>query len=551
MDEGPEAVPAGAATPEQNLRRRALGGLLWMVSGAGAQALLRLLLLLALARLLGPEIFGIVGAALVVVNLSQVLCELGLGIALVQGTHVGPREVRTSFTAALLTSVVVALLIQLLAPAIAGFFDFDGLEDILRVLGLVPLISNLGLVAEALARRALAFRRLAVLSILSFALGYGVVGVALALVGAGVWALVAAHLIQTLLWAGSLLITQPHPKTPMLDRGVLPKLLLFSGGLTTWRISGAVAQSIDNIVVGRWLGAEALGLYGRAYQMTSMPTAILGRAVNFVLLPVMAKVKDDRPRVGLAYREGTALLALLTVPLSVLAAVLAPEVVLILLGADWTGVILPLQILAAGIFFRLSFRLSDSLATALGAVYAIAWRQTIYAAAVFTGAVLGQAFGLPGVAAGVLAALMLNFVLTTQLCMRLTALGPGAMARAYARPLAVGSLLALIVGSAAGACREYGLPAAATLAIALALAVVVALAVIRFRGGLLIGPEGQWLLRSLVGHLPARRAVARLLGLPERRPQRRDQARPVAWSAADLGPAVASAGSHKAPSSGP
>jgi O-antigen/teichoic acid export membrane protein len=486
------------------LRSRAVGGLFWMVSGAGMQALLRLVLILVLARLLGPEVFGIAGAALVVVNLSLVLSQLGIGSALVQRETIDERDIRTGFTAALIAGALVTGLVQLMAPAITEFFDFEGLTEVIRVLALTSLIQSAGLVAEAVCRRELRFRRLAALGLGSFALGYGVLGLGLAILDAGVWALVGAHLAQVMINTVGLLWSQPHPKRPMLNRVALPRIIFYSGGFTTWRIGSVVAQNIDNVVVGRWLGAEALGLYGRAYQLTTAPATILGKGVGFVLFPIMAKIQNDRPRVGAAYRDGVELMALLTLPISVLVAVLAPEIVLVLLGRDWTGVIVPLQILAAGIFLRLNSRLSDSLVIALGQVYAISWRQWIYAAAVFAGSLLGQTFGLPGVAAGVLAALLLNLALTVQLSVRLTSLRPADLASACARPVLVAALFGSVLGAAAATGRMHDIHPGLTLGLALVLGLLTAFAVIRFRNGALIGPRGRWLLGSLAQRAPRR-----------------------------------------------
>jgi PST family polysaccharide transporter len=506
-----QAPAARHGAPESDLRGRALGGMIWTFSGAGFQAILRLVLMLALARLLGPEAFGIVGAALVVIHLSLVFSNLGISAALVQRPVLGPRHVQTAFAFALTSGLLVTLALQLLTPAIAGFFEFDGLSGVLRMLALVPLLNNLGIVAEGLARRALAFRRLAAVSVISFALGYGVVGVGLALLGAGVWALVGANLGEAGTRSAMLLLAQRHRKTGGFDPAALRELVAFSGGLTTKHLGQALAQSLDNVVVGRWLGAEALGLYGRAYQLISMPPAVLGNAIIAVLFPVMARVQHDQARLAAAYRRGTSVLALLTLPIVAAVLVLAPELVLALLGPAWVGVIVPLQILAPGVFLRMVFQVSDSLATATGAVYATAWRQGVFAAAVLTGAVVGQRWDLPGVAAGVLAAQLLYFGLTTQLSLRLTSLAARGFAAALARGILLGALVGLELLLLATVLRQFEAPPALTLGLAAIILAVTGVALIRLR---LIGPDGLWLLEGLADRLPPRLAVLpRLLGL--------------------------------------
>jgi PST family polysaccharide transporter len=264
-------------------------------------------------------------------------------------------------------------------------------------------------------------------------------------------------------------------------------------------------------VVGRWLGAEALGLYGRAYQLISLPPATIGKAMAQVMFPVLSRVQNDRPRLAAAYRRCTAVLALVTIPAAAAVIVLAPELIIVMLGRDWLGVIVPLQILAPGIFFRLIFQLSDSLGIAAGTVYAVAWRQGAQAAAVLVGALIGQYWGLAGVAGGVLAAQVLTYALVTQLCLRLTSLSLRAWAAAHGRGLVLGAVTGMGLWLLAATLRSLGAAPALTLGTGVLVCAAVAIAVIRLR---LIGPDGLWLLHSLAGRLPRRFAgLPRLLGL--------------------------------------
>ncbi|MGH6897898.1 MAG: lipopolysaccharide biosynthesis protein [Geminicoccaceae bacterium] len=503
--------PPGEGNTRQGLQRRAVGGLLWMLSGAGSQALLRLVLMLVLARLLGPEAFGIVGAALVVIHIALVFSNLGISSAIVQRAQLEDRHLHTAFALALGSGALITLVVALLAPWVAAFFDFEGLTDVLRAMALVPLLANLGVVAEGLLRRDLAFRRLAIIWVISFFVGYGLVGVTLALMGAGVWALVGASLTEFGARSTMQLASRPHPKTGPLDPAALWHILVFSGGLTLRRFGHQLSQGLDNIVVGRWLGAEALGLYGRAYQLVSMPSATLGKAMGAVMFPVLSRVQEDRARLAAAYRRSTAVIALLAIPAAAAVIVLAPELITVLLGEAWLGVIVPLQILAPGIFLRLIFQLSDALGVAAGTVYAVAWRQGAFAAAVLAGALIGQHWGLPGVAFGVLAAQTFTYLLVAQLSLRLTSLTLGELAAAHGRGLVLGALAGVILWLLVTILRNVGVAPAITLGGAVALLAAAALATIRLR---LIGSDGLWLLESMAGRLPRRFALLpRLLGL--------------------------------------
>jgi O-antigen/teichoic acid export membrane protein len=225
----------------------------------------------------------------------------------------------------------------------------------------------------------------------------------------------------------------------------------------------------------------------------------------------VSRVLFDRPRVAVGYCLSTAVLSLVAFPAAAAVIVLAPELIMVMLGRNWLGVIVPLQILAPGIFFRLIFQLSDALGMAAGTVYAVAWRQGAHAAAVLVGALIGQRWGLPGVASGVLLAQILTYLLVTQLSLRLTSLSFTAWAAAHLRGLLIGVAAGAGLSLLVAGCRSLGAPPALTLGVALLICAVVAIATIRLR---LIGPDGLWLLESLAGRLPRRlAALPRLLGL--------------------------------------
>ena len=271
----------------------------------------------------------------------------------------------------------------LIAPLLALFFRMDQLTPIVRWLAIVFPILGLTTVAENLLQRDLRFRLLANTDVVAYAVGYGVVGVVLALLGRGVWALVAAQVTQVCVRSIVLLRAAPPLFHPRPRRRWFNELLGYGAGVSAARIGFTVANQIDNFVVGRWLGAVALGLYSRAFQLMSVPTALLGDVLDKVLFPTMARVQDDQRRLANAFLQGTAIVVLVTLPAGVIAAILARDLVAVAFGSKWSALVPPFQVLALGMMFRTSFRLSDSLSRATGKVYRRAWRQVVFAGMVF------------------------------------------------------------------------------------------------------------------------------------------------------------------------
>jgi O-antigen/teichoic acid export membrane protein len=439
------------ASSLRGLTELAVVGVLWTALATGAQAILQLVALVVLARLLSPHEFGVFAAVLVVIGFSTIFSQLGVGPAIVQRPVLEERHLRTGYTLSLLFGVSLLGLVGAAAPTIARFFGASDLVQVLRTASVVFALQGSCAVAEALALRKLRFRWLAGVDACAFAGGFIGVAPVLAWLGFGVWALVGAYLVQQLLRMALLLAGQNHPKRPQLELRAMRELLHFGGGFTLARIGNYVAGQGDNLVVGGFLGPQALGLYGHAHQLMTAPAVFVGQVLDRVLFPAMALVQLEPSRLARAYRSGSAICALAVLPASVIVATVAPELVLVLLGPAWIGVVVPFKILALAMLFRASYKLSDSVARATGAVYARALRQSIFAFAVLFGASVGQFWGLGGVALGVFAAIALNFVMMTQLSLRLTGMRWSEIAAAHLPALA----LTLMVGGPTWALVEW------------------------------------------------------------------------------------------------
>ncbi|NTU80901.1 MAG: lipopolysaccharide biosynthesis protein [Chloroflexales bacterium] len=488
---------ARPAEDSHSLSHRTLRGLFWMFSGTSVNALARLIVLVVLARLLEPTDFGIANTALIVVGFAGLQVQLGLEPALVQRPELTEAHLRTAFTVFTALGALMGLLIAALAPQIAAFFSMDGLAPVLVWLALVFPLQGAVAVPTALLKRGLRFRLLAAAQVISYTVGYGVIGIALALLGAGVWALVGANLAQAAITSVALLIAQPYPRRPMLDRGALGELLYFGGGFTLARLLNYAAIQGDNFVAGRSLGAEALGIYGRAYQLLVFPVDLLGAALDQVLFPSMAKVQSDPSRLMLAYRRGVALIAMAMLPLSAAAVVLAPELIRVLLGPRWEAVVAPFQILALGLLFRTSYKMSDALCRATGAVYKRAWRQSIYALLIIGGAAVGQRWGVAGIAVGTLFGLLVNFLAMAQLSLRLTAMSWGDFFLAHRAALWITALVALEAWLSSLLLRGLSAPAIITLAGASAVCGLSLLGIVCWAPQLL-GPDNRWMRDLLI-----------------------------------------------------
>ena len=486
-----------ASGDARGLTHSVLRGLLWAFVGTGGQGVLKIAVLMILARLLSPHEFGVVSAALVVVGLSAVFSQLGVGPAVVQRPGLTHDHLRAGFTLSVLLGAITAAALFSGAPLAAGFFRLPELVPVMRVLSAMFVVQGVSVVAESLLLRGLEFRRIAFIDLVAFGLGYGAVGVTLALLRFGVWALVGAQMAQTVLRMCLLLGSQRHPLVPLFQRRAMGDLLYFGGGHTAARIGNYTANQADNMVVGRWLGAVALGTYDRAYALMAAPAMFLGEMLDRVMFPAMVRVQDDRQRLATAYLRSVSITALTMLPASAVLLVLAPEVVAVVLGPRWGAVVAPFQVFACGLLLRTSYKTSDSLARATGSVYRRAWRQGAYAALVGVGAWIGHFWGLVGVALGVLLAIVVNFALMAQLSMRLTRIPARALWKAHRHALLLAVLLGLEAWLIAGPLRARHAGALGVLGAGVAGPMLTVVLLLAFAPRFALGAEGVWMLRRI------------------------------------------------------
>jgi PST family polysaccharide transporter len=397
---------------------RTINGFFWVSSAAGIEAVLKIIVLAVMARLITKEEFGLAGAALLVIGFSKLFTQLGVGPAIVQRKNLEEVHISTGFNISILMGIFFAIVLFFSAYQISGFFKMDELTIILKVLAFVFIIESLSLVSQALIQRNMRFKAMSAISVVSFISGYGIVGVIMAFLNFGVWAIIGAHITQTIIKTILFMVSQKHVKSYRINAIAFKELMYFGGGFTIARFWNYFAGQGDNIVVGRWLGAAALGVYGRAYQFMVMPVNLIGTALDKVLFPIISKIQDDKRKVEEAYIKGVYSVAILSIPLSAFVFILAPEIVDFVLGDNWSEVIIPFQILALGLYFRISYRISDSLSRAMGVVYKRAWIQFIYAAFVIAGSWIGQHWGLKGVAVAILIAIFMNFILLARLSIK-------------------------------------------------------------------------------------------------------------------------------------
>jgi lipopolysaccharide exporter len=330
-----DAAPP-APGERSSLTGRAASGLRWSYLGYGALMAANLAYTATISRLLDPAAFGLMAMANLVVLFAQYFVRMGLASALVQKPELDRDDVRAASTAGLAMGVACFAVVWVLTPAFSALFRTPELTPVLRLLGVSFLFEGFAMTGMGLLRRQLRFRELSVITVATYVLGFLVVGVGLALLGAGVWSLVVGALVSNAsqtLWQYALL---RHPVRPVLRWQPYRDICGYGMRLSGAHLLDYAGGNLDNLVVGRVAGAAALGQYSRAYYLAFQPLRwYLTQALTQVLFPHLSRIQDDAERLRRAYLSVLGLTALVVFPVCAGMAAAAPQLVGVVLGPQW------------------------------------------------------------------------------------------------------------------------------------------------------------------------------------------------------------------------
>jgi len=428
----------------RNLAQKSFRGGMSTIASQGIQFFISTVATVVLARLLTPSEYGLVGMAMVIVAFARMFMEAGLSTATVQRDRITHEQISTLFWINLFIGLFLGLCVLASSPLVARFYERAELTAIIAALSLTFFINGIVIQHEALLRRHMRFGTLAVISIAAEAMTLCVTLI-LALFGWRYWAIVGG--IITTAFARSLgifLFCRWIPGRMRKGTGVRD-MINFGRNLTVTNFFIYFSLNLDNILIGKFIGANALGIYGRAYRLFMMPVTQIRMPVTNVAITSLSALKEQPNRYIKYYQRLLDLMATVTIPLTIYCVIEADFIIRMLLGLQWLEVIPVFRILAiAGIIqpvaqtlgiVLLTFGFSDrylyfGMATTIIQVIAI---------------VAGLSFGIKGVAAGYVVANYVIFIPSLFYCFHKTPVSVALFLKTLIPPLLTSGLAAGIV----------------------------------------------------------------------------------------------------------
>lgn len=289
---------------------------------------------IVLARLLSPADFGVVAIATVVLGLASVMLDFGIQFTVVQIRNLERADVDTAWTLRLLQNTVIAAILILSSGWVGDYYRDARLAPVLIVLGVAYLIDGLTGMGPVVFQKRQQYAREVAFFMFRRAGGL-VVTIILALWLRDYWALVIGTLLSNAI--GVVLSYVMHPLAPRVTLARWRRFIGASVWLTLHSIGGYASLQIDKLIVGRRDGASILGAYSLADQIAAMPTSELLAPINRALFPAMAAMQDDLPRLREAFLSSLGIQTMLAMPAAIGLALVAPDVVVVMLGQQWVA----------------------------------------------------------------------------------------------------------------------------------------------------------------------------------------------------------------------
>lgn len=329
---------------EQTLKQATTKGLFWSsverFSNQGVQFVFSIIL----ARLLSPSDYGIIAMVTIFFAVAQSFVDSGFSNALVRKTDRVEEDLSTCFYFNIGVGIIAYIVLFLIAPLVANFYNQPILSPIIRITGLGVILNSLCVVQQALFTIKIDFKSQAKIT-LSATVISGIVGILLAYQGYGIWALVWQGVASSIVRMGLLwLMSKWRPRTGF-SKSSFNYLFGYGSKLLASGLLDTIYNNIYPIVIGKFYNPAQLGNYSRALGWAQLPSANITSILQRVTFPVLSAIQDDSLRLQNSYRRLLKLSAFIVFPLMMGLAAIASPLIRVILTAKWDGCVLYLQIL--------------------------------------------------------------------------------------------------------------------------------------------------------------------------------------------------------------
>lgn len=396
-----------------SLKERVIKGLFWLGGLTFLSQLITWAVTIIVIRLLTPADYGLMAMALVYIGFLTLVNEMGLGPAIIQKKAIDEQELKKVSGFVIIINTALFGLMLIAAPFLAGFFSEPRLIAMLRVLSINLILISLYVVPQSILMRELNFRRKSLIDLTANLSSSGVVLI-LALNSFGVWALIWGNVCMNLIKAVAFNSQKSARYWPLFSIKGMKQMISFGGHITLTRTLWYFYSKADIVICGYKFGKELLGIYSVAMHLVSLPIDKISPLFIQIGLPAFSRIQKDPQSVRSNFLKIVRSINFFSFPCFIGLAILAPELMQLILGPKWANVVLPIQILCFVMPFRFINILFAPVVTAVGRPEVITKIMSFTVIIMTASFLIGSFWGIIGLCYAWLTAFPVVFLITAK-----------------------------------------------------------------------------------------------------------------------------------------
>lgn len=329
---------------EESLKNKAIKGMGWSAVENVTRLGVTFVVNIILARLLAPEEYGLIGIISIFIAISNTVVDSGFKNALIRKQNVTDTDYSTVFYINLTLAVLLSITLFLSAKAIASFFESPDLVALTRVMSSIVIINAFAIVQQARITKVIDFKTQTKVTFIA-SIGSGIIGIAMAFTGYGVWALVGQQISSKLFSTFLFWVYNRWVPKLVFSWISFKEMWNFGSKLLASSLIDTIWMEIYQVIIGKYYTPTTLGLYTRARQFSDLCSSNLTSIVQRVSYPVLSNIQDDRIRLKFAYQKVIKTTMLPTFVLMLGMAACAKSMIYVLIGSQWLECVPMLQII--------------------------------------------------------------------------------------------------------------------------------------------------------------------------------------------------------------
>lgn len=371
-----------------NIKSKFRKGLIWSVGGEFGYLIISLIVNIILARILGPEEFGVMAIAYFFIAISQVLSESGLSGALVRKPDATETDNSTIFIFNLGVSVILYILLYFGSSFVESFYDVAKLGLYLKVLGILLLINAFRIIQQVKLVKALDYRTISKIKLLAVSVS-SILAIVLALQGFGIWALIVMQLLNAFITTALFWISQGGLQKYVFSLESFKEL--YSFGLFT-TLSSLLDTAFDNVyqlILGKYFSLNQTGLYYQGKKLTEVSVSLVKSTTIGIVFAALSKIQEDKKQFDAMYTNTNRIFTVIVGVICMLIYIYATEILLITYGDKWLDAAFFMKVLAIAYFFYMQEMFNRNIFKVFNRTKLIFYLELIKKSIVFISLVIG------------------------------------------------------------------------------------------------------------------------------------------------------------------